>query len=80
MAKTDAIEGGRPIDAVELKIDIINILGLNDIDKLIFLKCFCEDKTQQEVAKELGVSRSFVQRSVARLRKMFEHLNDFKAV
>lgn len=69
------------LDAVELKIDIINILkDCNDIDKLIFLKCFCEDKTQQEVAKELGVSRSFVQRSVARLRKMFEHLNDFNAV
>lgn len=69
------------LDAVELKIDIIDIIKTcKDIDKLIFIKYFCEDMTQQEVADSLGLSRSFVQRSTVKMKKMIEHLIDLDAV
>ena len=67
---TSRIEKG--YDDVDSREAIETILeDLSDTDRFIFKQRFLEEKTQEEIAKELGVSQMTISRAEKRLKEKF---------
>lgn len=61
-------------DRLEYEEIITRVLReLSDTNKFIFRKRFIEDKSQSEIAKELGVSQMTISRAERNIKERFQH-------